>query len=417
MSETNTGAMTVHEPQQQAIGQHTVAQHGMTRDKIELLKRTVAKDATDDEFALFMTHCQRTGLDPFLRQVHAVKRYDSEKQSYVMSIQTGIDGFRLIAERTGKYAPGRDVEYAYDKEHRLISARAFVKKYTAIDGTWHEVSASAFYDEYVQLKRDGNPNRMWQRMPHVMLAKVAEALALRKAFPADFSGVYIAEEMMQQESEGAPDRSRAPKRDDARREKDQGDVDPSERDDERPARRAGCIYVEDAKILKTSDPKSSKKWKLYGIVLGMDGHTRSLTTFDDTIFETAQAAMRDNTPVEYAKQKTDRMYDGKPQYEIVKLERVFYGQESDDDAQQGDESPQETAQAEGKDGEIVNAEVIDDDAEATLNDDDGDDSAEDSTPIPADDVKAKADEMIQQMKGKGKGLKGKKSEPSDDEKF
>lgn len=160
--------------------------------KLALLKSTICKGATDDEFELFLHACQRTGLDPFMKQIYAVKRYDS------MTIQTGIDGYRLIAERTGKYSPGREPTYQYDESGNIISATAYLKKMTA-DGTWHEIASTAFFKEYCQKTKEGKLNKFWIQFGHVMIAKCAEALALRKAFPGDLSGIYTKEEMQQSE--------------------------------------------------------------------------------------------------------------------------------------------------------------------------------------------------------------------------
>ena len=168
-------------------------------DKKQLLKNTICKGATDDELELFIHACKRNGLDPFMKQIYSVKRPERQKDGTykdVMTIQTGIDGFRLIAERTGRYSPGREPTYSYDKDGKLLSSTAYIKKQTR-DGTWHEVSATAFYSEYCQTTREGKPTRFWANMPHGQLAKCAEALALRKAFPAELSGVYSKEEMDQ----------------------------------------------------------------------------------------------------------------------------------------------------------------------------------------------------------------------------
>lgn len=175
-----------------------VAVPGMTADQVDLLKRTIAKGATDDELQLFLHIANRTGLDPFARQLHAVKRYDRTLNREVMSVQTGIDGYRLIAERTGRYAPGDEPTFVEDKG-TLVKATAYVKKLTA-DGTWHVVAASAYYAEYAQTTRDGKPTRFWSQMPHVMLAKVAEALALRRAFPMELAGIYTTDEMAHAEN-------------------------------------------------------------------------------------------------------------------------------------------------------------------------------------------------------------------------
>jgi phage recombination protein Bet len=160
---------------------------------------TYMKGATPDELSLFANVCKRTGLSPEMKQIYPVPRWDSKLGKNVFSFQTSIDGFRLIAERTGRYAPGKQADYAYNDKNEVISATAYVKKCTQ-DGTWHEVAVTAFYEEYVQLTKDGKPTQFWDRMPHVMLAKCAESLALRKAFPAELSGLYTQEEMAQSHS-------------------------------------------------------------------------------------------------------------------------------------------------------------------------------------------------------------------------
>lgn len=169
--------------------------------KKELIKRMYCKNVSDDEFEIFLHTCKRLGLDPRARQIYAVKRGSG------MTIQTGVDGFRLVAERTGKYAPGRETDYKYDKDGRLVSATAYVKK--LVSGTWHEVPATAFFSEYAVYV--GNDlGQFWKTKPHIMLGKCAETIALRKAFPMELSGVYSTEEMENAEAE--VDQVKEPKR-------------------------------------------------------------------------------------------------------------------------------------------------------------------------------------------------------------
>lgn len=170
--------------------------------KLELLKRTICSGATDDEFQLFVHACRRTGLDPFMRQIHAVKRWDNRARRETMSIQTGIDGYRLIADRTGKYAGSDD--YLFDdglSQYAHLSASkgkppatATVTVYKLVGGQRVPFTATAAWDAYVPAEKQ---RFMWAKMPYVMLGKCAEALALRKAFPAELSGVYTHEEMAQ----------------------------------------------------------------------------------------------------------------------------------------------------------------------------------------------------------------------------
>ena len=169
------------------------------REKLDLIKQTVAKGATDLELELFMHACKRTGLDPLMKQMYAIKRWSAADKREVMSFQTGIDGYRLIADRTGLYAGSDEPVYEQVEAAKPLTAKVTV--YKIVGGVRCPFAASARWDEYVQTNREGQPTSMWKKMPFLMLGKCAEALALRKAFPAELSGVYTHEEMMQADEE------------------------------------------------------------------------------------------------------------------------------------------------------------------------------------------------------------------------
>jgi phage recombination protein Bet len=171
-------------------------------ERRELLSRTLCAGATRDELELFFSVCDRTGLDPFARQIYAVKRWDSRARREVMQTQVSIDGFRLVAQRSGEYAGQTAVAYCgqdgvwkdvWLSDEPPAAARVGVYR----QGFVEAVTAIALFREYAQRNKEGGLTAMWARMPSVMIAKCAEALALRKAFPAELSGLYTAEEMSQ----------------------------------------------------------------------------------------------------------------------------------------------------------------------------------------------------------------------------
>lgn len=162
-----------------------------TEEQRATLKNTIARDASPAELDLFLHHCARTGLDPFARQIYFMKMGGKP------SIQVSIDGFRVIAERTGRYAGqlgpfwcGPDGEWKdvwLDSKRAPMAAKVGIRRRDFDEPIW----AVATLDAYSQ------KNSMWQRMPENMLAKCAEALGLRRAFPNDLSGLYTTDEMEQ----------------------------------------------------------------------------------------------------------------------------------------------------------------------------------------------------------------------------
>ena len=186
------------QPQEPSLAEHVERNLPVvdySHDQLQLIKDVYAKGATDPEFKLFVEIAKRKGLDIFSNQIFLVKRYDSELGKMVMRPQTSIDGYRLIADRTQNYAPGRKTEFTHDANGNVLSATAFIKK--RVGNEWHEVSAEVWFEEYKQTKKDGTLTVFWKKMPHVMLGKCAEAVTLRKAFPSDLSGIYTTDEMGQ----------------------------------------------------------------------------------------------------------------------------------------------------------------------------------------------------------------------------
>ncbi len=178
----------------------------LNRAQIDLIKRTYAKGASDDELNLFITVCHGLQLSPFSKQVHLVGRWDSKLGKEVKQIQVGIDGFRAGAEKTGKYAGNDDpifegekiIEFGEKKEKLTVPEKATVTVWKIVEGGRYGFTATARWPEYYPGPKIGF---QWHQKPYLMLGKCAEALALRKGFPALLSGIYTPEELDRGQSE------------------------------------------------------------------------------------------------------------------------------------------------------------------------------------------------------------------------
>jgi len=162
--------------------------------QIAALKQIGLADAPKPELAVFLHYCQRTGLDPFARQIYMIARGGK------YTIQASIDGLRIVAQRSNNYGGQTPVEWCGDDgvwkdvwlaKENPVAARVGV----FYKDSPHPTYAVAKFESYFA----GSP--IWKKMPDLMIAKCAEALALRKAFPNDLSGIYTNDEMAQADTQ------------------------------------------------------------------------------------------------------------------------------------------------------------------------------------------------------------------------
>lgn len=179
---------------------------------LSLIRRTVALGASEDDFDMFIEQCKRTGLDPLSRQINfMLRRGKNAKGEWVQKGSTivSIDGARLIAARTGLYNGsttwwcGEDLQWvdvwlantppsaSKTSIIRSIKDRSYGDANFTGVALWKEYGANAY-------------GPLWKSMPSHMLGKCSEMLALRKAFPAELSGLYSSDEMTQSENNFQP---------------------------------------------------------------------------------------------------------------------------------------------------------------------------------------------------------------------
>lgn len=173
--------------------------------QLAALRQLGVENAGNGDLAVFLHQAQKTGLDPFSRQLYMIGRWS--KSGTKWTIQASIDGLRIVAQRSGEYAGqvgplwcGPDGEWrdVWLADEPPAAAKVGVLRTGFVEPVW----GVARWGAYAQTTKEGKPTAMWARMGDVMLAKCAEALALRKAFPHDLSGIYTDDEMAQADRKG-----------------------------------------------------------------------------------------------------------------------------------------------------------------------------------------------------------------------
>jgi phage recombination protein Bet len=159
----------------------------VTADQMTLVKQTVAAGATEAELKLYLYDCVRQGVHPLDRLLHFTKR--GGKYTPV----TSIDLMRIRAADTGEYAGNDDAIFKSD-DHSGPPDSATITVWRLVQQQRYGFTATARWTEYCP---PSGQDHMWRKMPYTMIAKCAEALALRKGFPRQLAGLYAREEMDQ----------------------------------------------------------------------------------------------------------------------------------------------------------------------------------------------------------------------------
>lgn len=171
--------------------------------KLPEIRKSFAKDLSDVEFGMFVQLGVATGLNPFLREIWAVKYGSNAAQIFV-----GRDGYRKGAQRHPLYEYHVcDAVYTNDlfgaksgevvHEYKLGSRGELVGAYCIVKRKYAEKPCYVF----VELKEYSTGKSLWQTKPATMIKKVAEAQCLRMAFQDLFGGTYAEEEAWKQGQE------------------------------------------------------------------------------------------------------------------------------------------------------------------------------------------------------------------------
>lgn len=209
MSKDNNKAVVPAGPQ------HVSKPLEFNTEQVQVIKDQLAKGVSDAELGFFLEVCKATGLDPLRREIHAVMRWSAKEQREIMTIQTGIDGLRTQAETSGDYAGQRGPFWCGEdgtwkdvwlSDKPPAAAKIEILRHGFSEPLVHIVKFSSYCQTFFNKKTGRRePMGLWSTMPEQQLAKCAEAGGLRRAFPRNLKGLYIAEELDQMENDAPPE--------------------------------------------------------------------------------------------------------------------------------------------------------------------------------------------------------------------
>lgn len=161
-------------------------------------------NVTPQELLMFLKLCQHQKLNPFIKDAYLIKFGDQPasmvvskdvafKRAFANPNYDGMEsGVVVMNKETGQLDQRKGTLYIKSREE-LVGAWATVWRKDIPRPT--EVVVN--FEEFVQKKKDGTPNTNWTNRPAVMIHKVAESTALRKAFPETHQGMYDESEVME----------------------------------------------------------------------------------------------------------------------------------------------------------------------------------------------------------------------------
>jgi phage recombination protein Bet len=204
-----------------------MSEFNYTPEELKALKKEYAKNASDDQFNIWLAECRNRGLVPVkdvVLQIRATKEWSSEtrqKEFVKKAVHiTTIQALRKLAERTGKYAGQLPSKWVYlddagnpsieseiplpDKNKKSEPRIPWAAKASVLrTGFAHPITVPARFEAYAQYFSNGDTqslNSTWANRGPEQLEKCAEALALRKAFPEELGGLYLNEELRDEET-------------------------------------------------------------------------------------------------------------------------------------------------------------------------------------------------------------------------